>query len=124
MTPTTCTGCRMDPATLKYTADPPSASAVSPNGVKIESSAMLPTTSRLMELHPVGGGDAKEPQRVGKDDLRGPREEEPRLFGGGTFGSAYRTGMVIPPMYDRRELVQVGDDPVRLALPSRAFGQL
>src|SRR5947199_9255907 len=46
----------MAPAALKNTADPPGASAVSPNGVYTESSAIEPTTSRLPS-HPIPGAD-------------------------------------------------------------------
>src|SRR5438552_10477049 len=62
-TPTTCTGWRMDPATLKNTAEPPSASAVSPNGVATESRASDPTT-KSDTLHPVRGADAHEREAV------------------------------------------------------------
>src|SRR4051812_43787876 len=97
--PTTCTGCSTEPATLKYTAEPPSASAVSPNGVKIESRAILPTTSRLIgRSHPVGGGDAEQAERIGEDDLGRAGKQEPGLLGGGTLGGAHRAGVVIPAM--------------------------
>src|SRR5207249_4833971 len=76
-TPTTCTGWRMDPATLKNTAEPPSASAVSPNGVATESRATDPTT-RSDTLHPVRGADAHEREAVRQHLAHGARQHEPR----------------------------------------------
>src|SRR6266550_3303425 len=76
-TPTTCTGWRMDPATLKNTAEPPSASAVSPNGVVTESRATDPTT-RSDTLHPVRGADAHEREAVRQHLAHGARQHEPR----------------------------------------------
>src|SRR5512138_1434124 len=97
-------------------ADPPSASAVSPKGVKIESSAMLPTTSRLIRSHPIRGGDAEQAERVGEDDPGGPCEQEPRLLGARALGRADRAGVVVPRVHRRCQLVEVYGDAVRLAL--------
>src|SRR2546430_7412043 len=75
-TPTTCTGWRMDPATLKNTAEPPSASAVSPNGVATESRATDPTT-KSDTLHPVRGADAHEREAVRQHLTYGASQHEP-----------------------------------------------
>src|ERR1041385_276096 len=91
MTPTTRTGWRIAAATLKYTAEPPSASAVSPNGVNTESSATLPTTSRLMRSHPVRSRKAEEAKSVAEDDARRPGEDEPGPLGRFRF-AAHRAG--------------------------------
>src|SRR5512138_2095510 len=97
-------------------ADPPSASAVSPKGVKIESSAMLPTTSRLIRSHPIGSGDAEQAERVGQDDPGGPGEQKPRLLGARALGRADRAGVVVPRVHRGRQLVEVHRNAVRLAL--------
>ena len=115
-TPTTFTGQSSEPATLKYTAEPPSASAVSPNGVKMESSAILPTTSRLIGSHPVGGGDAEQGEGVGKNDPGRSREQQAGALGLRPFGCADGAGVMVPAVHDRRQLVQEDGDPVRLAL--------
>src|SRR2546426_12256823 len=77
ITPTTCTRCRIAPATLKNTAEPPSASAVWPNGVRTESSAIEPTTSRVMS-HPVGGVDPEDEESIGQHLLHGACQHEAR----------------------------------------------
>src|SRR5690242_19106911 len=97
-------------------AEPPRASAVSPKGVKIESSAMLPTTSRLIRSHPVGGGDAKEAKRVAQHDAGGAGEQQPGLLGRGAFGRADGAGVLIPGVHRGGELVEIHRDAVRLAL--------
>src|SRR5438105_13290698 len=75
-TPTTCTGWRMDPATLKNTAEPPSASAVSPNGVATESRATDPTT-RTDTLNPVRGADANKRKAVAQHLPHAPAQPDP-----------------------------------------------
>src|SRR6476661_8443225 len=77
---------------------------------------MLPTTSRLIRSHPVGGGDAQQEESVGQDDPRSPGEEQARLFGRWTFGRADRAGVVIPAVHGGGELVEIDRDAVRLAL--------
>src|SRR5918995_1014793 len=124
MTPTTCTGWRIDPATLKYTADPPRASAVSPNGVKIESRAMLPTTSKVMRSHPVGSGDAEHMKTVGENDSGRAGEQQPSTLGRFALRRSDGAGMVIPPMHRCRELVQTRGNPVWLALACSGCGYL
>src|SRR5215208_91843 len=95
-------------------ADPPRASAVSPNGVKIESRAMLPTTSRLIRSHPVGGGQAEEGEGVGEHRARRAGEQQARVFGRGALGCADRTCVVIPTVDDGGELVEIDRDAMRL----------
>src|SRR2546422_9437801 len=65
----------MAPAALKNTADPPGASAVSPNGVYTESSAIEPTTSRLTS-HPIRGADPQKVEAVGAQPPHRLREDE------------------------------------------------
>src|SRR5256885_15390044 len=65
----------MAPAALKNTADPPGASAVSPNGVYTESSAIEPTTSRLTS-HPIRGADPQKVEAVGEHPPHRRREDE------------------------------------------------
>src|ERR1051325_87029 len=122
MTPTTRTGCRSAAATLKYTAEPPSASAVSPNGVNTESSATLPTTSRLMRSHPVGSGKAEEAEPVAEHDARGPRQHQPGPRGG--LRLAEHAAVVVPVVGHPREVLEVPGDPVRLARPRRGDDDL
>src|ERR671928_25585 len=74
--------------------------AVSPKGVKMESSATLPTTSRLIESHPVGGGDAQQSEGVGEDDARRAGEQQSRLLGGRAFRRADGAGVVVPAVHD------------------------
>src|SRR5207247_536534 len=74
---TICTGCRIAPAALKNTADPPGASAVSPNGVYTESSAIEPTTSRLTS-HPIRGADPQEVEAVGEHLAHRRRQDKAR----------------------------------------------
>src|SRR5438093_12217621 len=78
MTPTTCTRCKTAPATLKRTAEPPSASAVWPNGVRTESRAIEPTTRRLIS-HPVRRDDAQQREPVAQHPPHDPPEHEPRV---------------------------------------------
>src|SRR5829696_9745597 len=111
MTPTTCTGWRIEPATLKYTAEPPRASAVSPKGVKIESSAMLPTTSSVIRSHPVRGSDTEKTEGVGEHGARRACQQQARMFSGLTFWSPDVAGEMIPAMHHGGELVEVGRHP-------------
>src|SRR5918995_6290785 len=124
MTPTTCTGWRIDPATLKYTADPPNASAVSPNGVKIESRAMLPTTSKVMRSHPVGSGNAEHMKPIGENDPGRAGEQQPSTLGQFALRRSDGAGMVIPAVHHRGELVQIRGDPMWLAFARSSCGDL
>src|SRR5256885_7806732 len=108
-TPTTCTGWRMDPATLKKTAEPPSASAVSPNGVATESRATDPTT-RSDTLHPVRGADAHQGEAVRQHLAHGARQHEPRRL----LRLAEHAKLVIPRVDHPGQPLQVARDPVRL----------
>src|SRR2546429_824232 len=110
-TPTTCTGWRMDPATLKNTAEPPSASAVSPNGVATESRATDPTT-RSDTLHPVRGADAHEGESVRQHLTYGASHPGPRRL----LRLAEHAILVIPRVRQPGQPLEVAGDPVRLAL--------
>src|ERR1051325_38187 len=122
MTPTTRTGCRSAAATLKYTAEPPRASAVSPNGVNTESSATLPTTTRLMGSHPVGGRETEQSKPVAEHDPRGPRQHQPGPLR--RLRLAEHPAVVIPVVGDPREVLEVPGDPVRLARRRRSRDDL
>src|SRR5437899_855040 len=108
-TPTTCTGWRMDPATLKNTAEPPSASAVSPNGVATESRATDPTT-KSDTLHPVRGADAHEREAVRQHLTYGASQHEPRRL----LRLAEHAVLVIPRVDDPGQPLEVACDAVRL----------
>src|SRR5438046_10577767 len=108
-TPTTCTGWRMDPATLKNTAEPPSASAVSPNGVATESSATDPTT-KSDTLHPVRGADPQEREPVRQHLTHGACEHEPRRL----LRLAEHAVLVIPRVGDPGQPLQIAGDAMRL----------
>src|SRR6266513_2495160 len=105
-TPTTCTGWRMAPATLKNTAEPPGASAVSPNGVATESRATDPTT-RSDTLHPVRGADAHEGESVRQHLAHGARQHEPRRL----LRRAEHAILVIPRVDHPGQPLQVAGDP-------------
>src|SRR2546422_6376919 len=85
----------MAPAALKNTAEPPGASAVSPNGVATESRAMDPTTSRPT-LHPIRGANPQERETVGEHLAHGARQHEPRRL----LGLAQDAVLVIPRVRD------------------------
>src|SRR3989442_14371883 len=67
----------MAPAALKNTADPPGASAVSPNGVYTESSAIEPTTSRLTS-HPIRGAEPQDGEARVEDPAPCPPQHRTR----------------------------------------------
>src|SRR5256885_4919667 len=108
-TPTTCTGWRMDPATLKNTAEPPSASAVSPTGVATESRATDPTT-RSDTLHPARGADAHEREAVRQHLAHGARQHEPRRL----LRLLQHAILVIPRVGQPGQPLEVAGDTVRL----------
>src|SRR5207245_6899021 len=108
-TPTTCTGWRMDPATLKNTAEPPSASAVSPNGVATESRATDPTT-KSDTLHPARGADAHEREAVRQHLTYGASQHEPRRL----LRLAEHAVLVIPRVDGPGQPLEVACDAVRL----------
>src|SRR2546425_12112568 len=99
----------MAPAALKNTADPPGASAVSPNGVYTESSAIEPTTSRLTS-HPIRGADPQKVEAVGEHPPHRRREDEAcRLL-----RLAEHTVLVVPGVGQAREPLEVAGNAVRL----------
>src|SRR2546426_9422462 len=105
----------MAPAALKNTADPPGASAVSPNGVYTESSAIEPTTSRLTS-HPIRGADPQKVEAVGEHPPHRRREDEAcRLL-----RLAEHAVLVVPGVGQAREPLEVGGNAVRLARLGRA----
>src|SRR5437762_12311178 len=81
----------MAPAALKNTADPPGASAVSPNGVYTESSAIEPTTRRLTS-HPIRGADPQEVEAVAEHPAHGRRQDQARCL----LGLAEQAVLVVP----------------------------
>src|SRR5207244_509651 len=99
----------MAPAAAKNTADPPGASAVSPNGVYTESSAIEPTTSRLMS-HPIRGADPQEVKAVGEHLAHRRRQHEPRRLS----GLPQHAILVVPGVRPARESIEVAGDAVRL----------
>src|SRR6266480_7102312 len=99
----------MAPAALKNTADPPGASAVSPNGVYTESSAIEPTTSRLTS-HPIRGADPQEVESIGEYLARRRRQDEARRL----LGLAEHTVLVVPGVGQAGEPFEVAGDAVRL----------
>src|SRR2546426_10956739 len=105
----------MAPAALKNTADPPGASAVSPNGVYTESSAIEPTTSRLTS-HPIRGADPQKVEAVGEHPPHRRREDEAcRLL-----RLAEHAVLVVPGVGQAREPLEVAGNAVRLQRLSRA----
>ena len=62
--------------------------------MKIESSATLPTTSRLMASHPVGGGKAQQSESVAQHLARGAGQHQAGLLGGRRL--AQHPAVVIP----------------------------
>src|SRR5204863_416172 len=105
----------MAPAALKNTADPPGASAVSPNGAYTESSAIEPTTSRLTS-HPIRGADPQESEAAGAYVAHGRRQAEPRRL----FGLAEHAVLAVPSVPPARralarllEQVAQGDELAR-----------
>jgi hypothetical protein len=87
---------------------------------------MLPTTSRLIRSHPVWSGNAKQAERIAQNDSGRPSEQEPGVLRRLTLGRTDRAGVVIPPVYDRGQLVEVGDDSMGLPLARcslRYFGK-
>src|SRR5256886_12757083 len=107
----------MAPAALKNTADPPGASAVSPNGVYTESSAIEPTTSRLTS-HPIRGADPQEIEAVGEYVAHGRRQHEPRRL----FGLAEHAVLVVPSVRPARQALEVAGHAVRLEPLGRPRG--
>src|SRR4029450_9466328 len=108
---TTRTGPSNEAAALKYTAEPPRASVTSPNGVEIESSATLPTTSRLIS-HPIRCGDAEQREAVAQHDAGGTGEGKARRLGGRRF--AEDAALVVPAVGEASQVFQVVGDPVGL----------
>src|SRR2546425_9970833 len=99
----------MAPAALKNTADPPGASAVSPNGVYTESSAIEPTTSRLTS-HPIRGADPQKVEAVGEHPPHRRREDEAcRLL-----RLAEHAVLVVPGVGQAREPLEEARNAVRL----------
>src|SRR5947199_9430180 len=98
----------MAPAALKNTADPPGASAVSPNGVYTESSAIEPTTSRLTS-HPIRGADPQEVEAVGEHLAHRRRQDKARRL----LELAEHTVLVVPGVGQPVEPVDVAGDAVR-----------
>src|SRR5690349_22665435 len=117
MTPTTFTVVSTEAATEKKTAEPPSASAVSPKGVWIESSATEPTT-RSDTLHPIGSGETEEGEPVGQHLPGGPGEDEAGALDGRRL--ADDPTVMVPRVHDPRQFFEVAGDPVRLEGPRRA----
>src|SRR5256886_9027817 len=109
---------RIAPAALKNTAEPPGASAVSPNGVATESRAMEPTTSRPT-LHPIRGANAQKGETVGEHLAHRPRQHEPRRL----LGLAQDAGLVIPPLRDPGQAIEVAREAMRLERLRRARHQ-
>src|SRR3989441_9542792 len=99
----------MAPAALKNTADPPGASAVSPNGVYTESSAIEPTTSRLTS-HPIRGADPQKVEAVGEHAPHRRREDEARRL----LRLAEHAVFVVPGVGQAREPLEVAGNAVRL----------
>src|SRR4029077_5359917 len=92
----------MAAAAAKNTAEPPGASAVSPNGVWTESSAMDPTTRRLIS-HPIRGRDPQEAESVGQDLTHRARQQKARSL----FGLAQDPVLVIPGVGDAGQAFEV-----------------
>src|SRR5579884_1021817 len=115
MTPTTCTGWRIEPAAAKNTAEPPGASAVSPKGVYTESSAIDPTTRRLTS-HPIRGADSEQAQAVAEDlaDRRG--QHQPGLL----FRLSEHPVLVVPGVRQAGEALEVAGDAMGLERLRRA----
>src|SRR5256885_12612420 len=99
----------MAPAALKNTADPPGASAVSPNGVYTESSAIEPTTSRLTS-HPIRGADPQEVEAVAKHLAHRRRQHQSRRL----LGLTEHAVLVVPGVRQAGEPLKVAGDAVRL----------
>src|SRR2546429_7627534 len=99
----------MAPAALKNTADPPGASAVSPNGVYTESSAIEPTTRRLTS-HPIRGADPQEVEAVGEHPAHGRRQHQTRRL----LGLAEHAVLVVPGVRRAGDPLEVARDAARL----------
>src|SRR2546430_7863816 len=97
------------------TADPPGASAVSPNGVYTESSAIEPTTSRLTS-HPIRGVDPQEVEAVAEHLAHRRRQHQARRL----LGLAEHAVLVVPGVRQAGEPFKVAGDAVRLERLSRA----
>src|SRR3989442_7984823 len=107
----------MAPAALKNTADPPGASAVSPNGVYTESSAIEPTTSRLTS-HPIRGADPQKVEAVGEHPPHRRREDEAcRLL-----RLAEHAVLVVPGVGQAREPLEGAGNAGRLERLGRPRG--
>ena len=117
-TPTTRTGCSSEAAALKYTADPPRASVICPNGSgdRIEGDA-----ADNEEAHEVTSGRAREiPSRaepIGQHDAGRPGQRQARRLGGGRL--AQNPALVVPGVGQTGEVFEVVGDPVRLPGPGR-----
>src|SRR5690606_13411480 len=121
-TPTTCTGWSSEAATAKCTAEPPSASAVCPKGVNTESSATLPTTSRLIESHPIRGAYPQQVEAVREHLPRCARKQQARALDGGCLSEDTTT--VIPAVGFPGEVLEVVGDAMRLVLACSARNHL
>src|SRR5437762_13242714 len=95
----------MAPAALKNTADPPGASAVSPNGVYTESSAIEPTTSRLTS-HPIRGVDPQEVEAVAEHLAHRRCQHQARRL----LGLAEHAVLVVPGVRQAGEPFKVAGD--------------
>jgi len=90
-------------------ADPPGASAVSPNAVYTESSAIEPTTSRLTS-HPIRGADPQEVEAVGEHLAHRRRQHEARRL----LRLAQYAVLVVPGVCQTGEPFEIAGDAVRL----------
>jgi len=104
---------REDPAVLLYT----SGSTGPPKGVKIESSAMLPTTTRVMASHPVRGGESEDREAVGKHRARGPGQYQAAALDGRRLPE--HPALVVPAVGHAGQILEIGADAVRLAITGR-----
>src|SRR3954470_15382968 len=116
MTPTNWTGARWLADAEKNVPDPPSTLSALPKGVSTESSATDPTTRTVMGddgwSHAVRRGDAKDLEAIAQNDLRGPRENEPRPHDRRRLVEDMR--LVVPQVDLGGGVVQVARDSVRL----------
>src|SRR5207247_9788353 len=100
----------MAPAALKNTADPPGASAVSPNGVYTESSAIEPTTRRLTS-HPIRGADPQEVEAVAEHLAHRRRQHQARRL----LGLAEHAVLVVPGVLQTGQPLTVAGAALRRA---------